>query len=51
MTSVPDEVTDHAIARRMFAEDNASRALGIELDPHVSVESLFAAATDRETGT
>lgn len=31
MTSVPDEVTDHAIARRMFAEDNASRALGIKL--------------------
>ena len=31
--------------------DGHARRLGIELDPHVSVEALFAAATDRETGT
>ena len=31
--------------------DGHARRLGIELDPHVSVESMFAAAMDQETGT
>ena len=31
--------------------DGHARRLGIELDPHVSVEALFDAATGRETGT
>jgi AcrR family transcriptional regulator len=31
--------------------DGHARRLGIGLDPHVSVESLFTAATDQETGT
>ena len=31
--------------------DGHARRLGIELDPHVSVDALFADATGRETGT
>ena len=31
--------------------DGHARRLGIELDPHVSVEALFADASGRETGT